>query len=470
LRALNRWQWILILAIVWYVWHFTYTSLRVHYGLGTSAYDYGLYDQGIWLLSRFKAPFVTLMGRNLFADHGSLILFLVVPLYWVVPGAGTLLFLQSLGLAGGAIPVYLLARKRLGSEPVAALLGVLFLLHPALSWTNLEEFHPDAFLPTLFGFALYFALEGRWKPYGVFLVLSLLVKEDVMLVTIPLGIWVALRRDRFLGAATVAISLAVFAFDIAMLMGLSGEAFPNAWRVPFGGVTGLIGEGVSRPGNVLDYVLSDGRPWYLWQLLFPFAFLCLLGPGVAAISGLVVLSNVMSTYWYQYHIQYHYTVVALPALAMAAVWGLGRIPTHRRRWLLVGLTVATLWSAFLWADLPHGRSEGPRWTPSHPVAIAAFELTELVPDDAVVSAHYAVTPHFTRREQVYMFPNPFSTVMYGTHATLFPEGRRLAAADEVEYVFIQPTLDAGQNEVWMRESGAFYLLAENHSWQLWKRR
>jgi hypothetical protein len=49
-------------------------SVELHRGLNTSAYDFGLYDQGIWLLSRFENPFVTLMGRNLFGDHTSFIL------------------------------------------------------------------------------------------------------------------------------------------------------------------------------------------------------------------------------------------------------------------------------------------------------------------------------------------------------------------------------------------------------------
>ena len=469
-RGLNRWQWLLIVAITWYVWHFTYTSLRVHYGMGSSAYDFGLYDQGVWLMSRFKAPFVTLMGRNLFADHGSLILFFVVPLYWVVPGAGTLFFLQSVGLAGGAIPVYLLAKRRMGSEPIAALLGILFLLHPALSWTNLEEFHPDAFLPLLVGFAIYFAIEARWRPFVIFAVLSLLVKEDVMLVMAPLGVWIALRRDRTIGVVTVIFSMAFFFFDTTMLQQLSGKAFPNSWRVPFGGPEGLIAEAITRPGNVLTYLLAEGRPWYLWQLTFPFVWLFLRSPDIAAISAVVVISNVVSNYGYQHQIQYHYTVVALPALALATVWGISRLSSEWRKRALIAITIATVWSAYLWADLPHGRSEGPRWTPSHPVAMEAQELIDLVPPDAVVSAHYAITAHLTRREQIYMFPNPFATSMYGTHATLFPEGRRLPEADEVEYVFIQPLLPDNFVEVWLREQGAFELYAQNNSWQLWKRR
>jgi uncharacterized membrane protein len=201
--ARTAWQW------GWWPWSWPTRgtspsfTLDVHHGLGTSAYDFGLYDQGVWLLSRFEAPFVTLMGRNLLGDHTSFILFLLVPFYWVAPGAWVLLFSQSLVIALGAVPVFLYARRRLESEAVALVLAGCYLLHPAVGWTNLENFHPDSYLGFLVGMAIYAALARKWRLYTVFVVLSLLVKEDVALVLIPLGIWVTVRRDRRIGLLTV---------------------------------------------------------------------------------------------------------------------------------------------------------------------------------------------------------------------------------------------------------------------------
>jgi hypothetical protein len=74
-----------------YVLWFGHLSVAVHDGYGTPGYDMGIFDQGVWLLSRFHAPFVTVMGRNLFGDHTSFILLLAVPLYWIWPHAQTLL-------------------------------------------------------------------------------------------------------------------------------------------------------------------------------------------------------------------------------------------------------------------------------------------------------------------------------------------------------------------------------------------
>jgi len=131
LQRVTVYEWGLVAFVAAYTTYFTSTTLEVHHGLGTSAYDFGLYDQGVWLMSQFKAPFVTLMGRNLLGDHTSFILVFLVPLYWIWPSAGVLFFTQSLFIALGAVPVFLLARKLLLHEGFALALAACYLLHPA---------------------------------------------------------------------------------------------------------------------------------------------------------------------------------------------------------------------------------------------------------------------------------------------------------------------------------------------------
>ena len=180
---ITGWQIGLVLMVTAYVTYFTGLTLDIHHGLGTSSYDSALYDQGVWLMSRFDAPFVTLMGRNLMGDHTSFILVLLVPFYWLFPAAGTLFFAQALVLGLGAVPVFLYARRRLASEAMALVLAAAYLLHPAVGWTNLENFHPDSFLGLLVGAAIWAALERHWRTYAVFVVLALLV--NCLLYTSP---------------------------------------------------------------------------------------------------------------------------------------------------------------------------------------------------------------------------------------------------------------------------------------------
>jgi uncharacterized membrane protein len=271
-RRVTPWQGVLAVMIVAYTWYFTKISIDVHQGLGTSSYDVGLYDQGVWLLSRFKAPFVTLMGRNLMGDHASFILVFLAPFYWLYPSINTLFFFQSLALGLGALPVFLYARHKFASERLAVVLAGCYLLHPAVSWANRENFHPDSFLGVFIGMAIYAALVRKWRLYAVFVVLALLVKEDVSLVVVPLGVWVALKRDRRIGLATIGGALGLMLFAMfAVMKSLIGVPTRNGWRIPFGGPTGLLREAVERRRSAIPLserdpirlCRSDHRKWFV---------------------------------------------------------------------------------------------------------------------------------------------------------------------------------------------------------------
>jgi uncharacterized membrane protein len=467
-RRLTIWQWGLIALVAGYTAYFTRLTLNVHHGLGTSAYDFALYDQGVWLLSRFHAPFVTLMGRNLFGDHTSFILLPLVPLYWLFPSAGVLFFSQAFAIGMGAVPVFLLARKRLAHESLALLMAAGYLLHPAVAWTNRENFHPDAFIAVFVGFAIYAAIERKWRMYGVFFVLALLVKEDASLVLVPLGIWVTVKRDKLLGLASIlgALSFMIFAMFVVM-RSLIGVPTRNAWRVPFGGPTGFLKALVTQPHNVVKHYWSDNRPFYLWQMTFPFLWVFAIAPSVALISAVVLATNMLSTFWYQYQIEYHYALVAVPALSMGTVWAIATIPKARQALVVAAVSLSAVWSAWAWGPLSFSRNEIYTWAPNHPVAVAAREIIEDIPAGAVVSAQHSLTAHLAHRREIYMFPTPFSAELYGPDDSLAYQ--RLPAADRVEYVVLPNTLEPGDQIDWDRVSSDFQLVEQNEWWSLYRR-
>jgi uncharacterized membrane protein len=476
--------------VVAYVVYFTRRTVDIHHALGTASYDSALFDQGLWLLSRFEEPFVTLMGRNLFGDHTSFILLVLVPIYWLWPGAGILFFTQSLAIGLGAIPIFLYGRRRLGSEWLALALSTAYLLHPAVGWTNLENFHPDSVLGVFVGFAIWAALERRWRTYAVFVLLALSVKEDVSLVIVPLGIWVAVKRDRRIGLATIVGSAAFMAFAmLVVIRGLVGVPTRNGWRIPFGGPGGVIETALRDPRALFDHFRRDDRPWYLFQMTAPFAWLFLRRPSVALIGSVVLFTNVLSTFWYQYQIEYHYSLVVVPALALGTIHAIGAV---RERSLSVGsvgrriirhdsvstrtaavavVSVAAVISSVLWAPFPWSRSPGFAGNPNNVWAEAARDVIELVPDDAVVAAHYRITPHMAYRPEIYQFPVPFRAVLYGPDGLLdgppIPE-----RAERVEFVVL-PVPGAGPATFpaadWAVIESAFEVVESNEYWTLYRR-
>ena len=262
--------------------------------------------------------------------------------------------------------------------------------------------------------AIWAALERHWKTYAVFVALSLLVKEDVSLVIVPLGIWVAVKRDRRIGLITIVGSVGFTLFATLVVMrSLIGVPTRNTWRIPFGGVRGFVETTFRRPGDVIDHLRDDGRPWYVWQMLTPFAYVFLRRPSVALIGGLALAANVVSTFWYQYHVQYHYSLVIVPPLALGTAYAVASLGPAVRTYAVAAVGVFAVYCAFLWGPLPFSRNELAYWAPDHPVAEQMRDLIDSVPADAVVSAYHRVTPHMAHRKKIYQFPNPFRVVLYG---------------------------------------------------------
>lgn len=465
LRAVSPWTWGLVALCTGHAAWFSYLQVDAHLGFGTFAYDVGLYDQGLWLLSRGHAPFVTLMGRNLFGDHSSLILFLLVPLYWVIPGTPTLLVVQACVVASGAVPIYLFARQKLGSGALAIAAAVIWLANPAVLGANMENFHPDTFLGLFVPLALYAAFNRRWGLYVIAVGLSLLVKEDVVLLVAPLGVYVAATIDRRRGLWTILAGLCAALLAMYGLMrSLSGVPTRNTWRIPFGGVTGLLREALVRPRNVLEYLLEDQRPLYAWQMIAPLAATFVLSPGIAAIAVPVLLSNVISTFWYQHSIQYHYSIVAVPALVFAMIVGASRLARRGRALVVVTALLASLSTSVAWGQHPLSLNPRQLLSARTPVAVAGREIIKRIPADAVISVYDPLTTHLAHRREVYFFPNPFRAVYYGVDDSL--SGTRLPAADRVDFVVLPRYLGPDQEAYWAPLRPGFVEVASNAFWQV----
>jgi uncharacterized membrane protein len=421
------------------VW-FGLWSIRKYDAFQAPGFDVGIYDQGLWLLSHFKKPFVTILGLNMFGDHASFILVLLIPFYWIFPEPQGLLVVQAIALALGAIPVFLLGRTVLRNAWFALLPALAYLLAPALGWLNLENFHPDSLEVPLLLFALYFMTQARWRPYFVMVILLLTVKEDVPLVLIPLGIYIGLRYSWKIGAWTAGLSLVWFLLIMLVIqpaLSGTGAADLDSWRIPFGGFGGLLATFFKRPWEVFAYMFTSDKLKYLFQLITPVLLLPLLTWRTLIVVPIVAF-NLISTFWYQTNIQYHYTSLIIPVLCGVALLAVERFRSLKlRRVLGVGILLATLFSAYLWGPMPKTREAAYYPDPQHPQAVACAEAVALIPEDAVVAVGDKCASHLTHRETVYVFPTPFSATYWGDDSQ---KGQRLPGADDVEYIFDIPSI------------------------------
>jgi uncharacterized membrane protein len=281
----------------------------------------------------------------------------------------------------------------------------------------------------------------RWLPYFVCVGLLLLVKEDAVLLALPLGIYVAARHDRTVGVLTCVGSVLYAAAALWWILpALNGVGTLNTWRVPFGGPIGLVRTTISHPGRVITHVTTKDKLWYVWQLFAPLGFLAAAAPRVLLIGFAALGSNVLSTFLYQYDIHYHYSTLIFPVIVAATVFGVATLPSPADRKKLVGVVVAAaVVTAYLWGPTPLGRHEASIADPRAPVVQHFRAAVKMLPDDAVVSVIYAWLPQVDHREEVYMFPNPWKANYWGTFKQ---EGQRLPQADRVQYLLLPTQLNA----------------------------
>jgi len=435
----------LVLLMLAYAVRFSDVTVDMLRGYDQNAYDMAIPDQGIWLLSRFHSPFVTVMGKNLFGDHTSFIFLLLVPVDWIYPHSAALLVIQAVVIAAGAIPIYLLAQHLLKSTVLATCFAGAYLLSPALQQGNLEQFHVEAFEASLLALAIYAAVVWRPRLLLVSIALLLLCKQDVAIYTIPIGLWVAFRRKPGVGTAIIAGSLAVGLLDNFVIVPALLNGIPTTYGgwIPFGGLHGFIEVMIRKPGQLWVYLTSQGRPWYLWQMIFSTGLAFLVVPEIALLAILALGENVISNFPYQHQIIYHYSMPPVAILVCGSIYAVSRLSSARRRVLAtVAVTLCALWSCVLWGAVSFSDHAVSSPNPSLPGDVAIRHLLAQIPPNAVISAANNYVPNLDHRTQIYLFPNPFSQAYYGDSAH---NGQELSAAPAVQYLLLPACLSCDSN-------------------------
>jgi uncharacterized membrane protein len=433
-----------IVVVVLYVGWFVHLNFESYYTYGEPPFDLAIFDQGMWLITHLHVPFVTVMGRNLFGDHTSFILYLFAPFYRLFPEPQGLLVLQTLLIAGPSVPIYVLARKYIKSTFVATALVAAYLLNPIVQQGNLDQFHPEAFQVLIVSVAIYAAIERRNTLLVVMVVFALMVKEDASVLVVPLGIWVATRRNRRLGIAIVTGSVlyAVVA-NWLIIPAILGAPGIYGGRIPFGGFSGLVSTIFHRPRQFISYLGSQNRPYYLWQLGATVGFGFLLAPEIAAIGVLLVIENMVSNDGYMHEILYQYSMALAPILVLGTLFAIAHQTTlWRRNAVTIVALGAALWTGTLWGYAPWSSNTVVNYSVSPSGIQGLNTLEERLPPNAVVAAWYPLVSHIDHRTQVYVWPTPFSAANYGVANVT---GQRLPAANHVQYLLLPVPLTTSED-------------------------
>lgn len=376
--------------------------------------DLGDMVQAVWSTAHGHFLRVTTPRGDAFVRlgvHADPFLALLAPLWWIWPSPLMLLVVQIVAVASGALPVYWLARKRLGSAGAAAGFAAVYLLYPATQFNALSYSGPHAvsFAVPLILYAVWFLDNDRLVPFGVTALLAAATKEEIGLAVGCLGIWYAVSRGRRVaGALIFGLGLTATLVDVFLVIPHFAPPGVTPFQQRYAGVGGTPG-GIAHtllthPGTIVGAVATSSKVGFLALLLLPLLGLWLLEPllllGALPDLGIDLLSSKPQ----QTMIEYHYTAGIVPFVVVAGVLGAARVRAVHRTRLAVYAVAITAFLAVGHTPLRAALHDVPASRSSNPLHEVKAHALSLVPGGVPVSATNEFGGYLSDRSLLYTFP------------------------------------------------------------------
>lgn len=335
---------VLALAMLIYALVMSYESVLRYDTFKATAFDLGNLDQVLWNTLHGRLFQFTNQGDNWYgpptrlAIHFEPIILPLSLLYVFHADPRILLVFQTLVLAVGALPVFLITRRYLPAWPLLAVaMAGAYLATPALLGINIFDFHPVSLATPLLLFALLALTYRRYTWVVITCILAAATKEDIPFVVAVFGL-LAIWKYR-------APRLGTLLFIGGMLWGILAFAviiphfYPGGQHNNFWYRYSYLG---STPGRAVINILlhpwillpffSLNRFYYLVNLFRSTGFLALLAPEwlLPALFNLAV--NLLSNDSLLYTGVYQYNAPIVPFIMMAAIHGSWRLVMLWRHW------------------------------------------------------------------------------------------------------------------------------------------
>jgi uncharacterized membrane protein len=349
--------------VVVYVAVFGSLALARHWAFHSTALDLGVFDQVLWntVHGRFMESTLSLNRcdpHHFFLDHFSPALLLIVPFYAVVPRPETLLVFQTIALALGALPIYLLARRYLQRSEERLVWVAAYVLSAPLAWITFYDFHEITLAVLPLGLAMYFLATRRTVPLLLSLGASFLVKEELPLIAIGFGLALMAQRRFGLGVFVAAASAVWFLVTLKLIIPSFADGAPYQYLGRYASL-GRDEFEIARtlvldPLRVLRVLLSNevgSKIAFVLTLFAPGLFLAIRSRW-AVVPALIPLGYLLlSDYGGQHTHHNQYGAPLIPIALGASILGLAKLPDRPR--LRRRVTGAILLSASVFS-LVHG--------------------------------------------------------------------------------------------------------------------
>jgi uncharacterized membrane protein len=377
--------------------------------------DLGIFDQVFWNTTqgRFFESTMSLaqpQPHSYFADHFSPVYLVLLPVYVLLPRPETLLVIQTLFLALGVVPLYLLARLKLQPGFRRLIWTLVYFLFLPVAFINLYDFHELALSVLPLGFAIYFLEKGQRGLFLLSLLSTFLIKEELPLVGVGFGAYILLaKRDWALGLGVLAGSAAIFVAVVRVIIpAFGGGSYAYfSQRITFRyaelGSTPqeIISTAFAHPSRLAHILLQGQKLKFLVGIFGPVLGLTAFSRFAAILVlptlGILLLSN----YAPQYAFTSHYSAPLIALVIGTSILGLAHLRPSFQPPVAAAVLASSLAFSVLFGDLPFSHHFDPRqFQPEARYASFAANLNR-IPPDASVAAENNLTPHLSHRRFIY---------------------------------------------------------------------
>ncbi|XZN93844.1 MAG: DUF2079 domain-containing protein [Microcoleus sp.] len=315
---------------------FLCSSLR-HALFQSTAFDLGIFDQAIYLISQNQTPFSSLMQMHILGDHAAVIYYPLAWLYKIYPDVHWLFLVQAVALSLGAWPSWSLARLASLNPEQSRAIAFIYLLYPVVFNINLFDFHPEVIaLPALLAAILAARLNKiMWFSAAILLVLS--CKAVLSLTVAAMGLWLLLcEKKQRCGAIALVFGIAWFVIASQKIIPFfSGSEVAGVGRYSYLGksVLEIIINLILKPQLILGKFFSFDTFKYIFLLSLPLFWGLLpfsskigmryLLPLIPALPTLAI--NILSDLPFQRSLAYQYSVPIIPFLLLVVISNLTQV-------------------------------------------------------------------------------------------------------------------------------------------------
>ncbi len=339
----QNYQVILILLVYFmisvYAQHEIYHSINSHR------------DTGIYLDVMHKSLegnffFTIETAMSYLGDHFEFALIFLLPFYFIFKSPMVIFVAQTILFTIGGILVYIYSKETIKTKIMNYVFLITYLLSPIVLTTNLRDFHAVAIAVPLVLGILYTIKKENWKWYYFLTILLMLVKENMTLIAMVIGVYLFFKKKRKHAVNTLIIGVVSFIIIVNILIPAfnTGEYFgeENTYLY-FERNYGYLGSSASeavktlitQPVYALTYLPFEEKITYVFNALRFNHFLPLLNP-LTLLAAPTIGQNVLNTFVISTEcFTYHTNSMIIPFFIISSILGFAFLERKiKYRWLL----------------------------------------------------------------------------------------------------------------------------------------